>query len=71
MSKGNLLSIPELKKKYPNHPFSSNDLGRFLRLHLLEGESNKKYTLIDEKSFLQLVKFRNSVIETKMVPVGV
>lgn len=70
MRSENLYSPKQLLRKYPGAPFSESDLGRLLRLNLLEGFQSKRETLIEENSFLNLLEYMNKIIDLKKVQIS-
>ncbi|PTB98017.1 hypothetical protein C9994_00220 [Marivirga lumbricoides] len=69
----NYLSPSELIEKYPEvatkFNWSARELGLFLKCKLLDGyyDRRKRSALIKEHSFLELVHFVNSVIDSQKI----
>ena len=61
------LSPSELLEKYPESPFTIENIGRLLRLKLIRGFYKGDVTQVSEQSFLNLVDYRNTVIESEML----
>ncbi|ELR71777.1 hypothetical protein C900_02362 [Fulvivirga imtechensis AK7] len=73
MSEKRFYTPTELLKKYPQVAdklrWSRNDLGHLVRTGVIYGERVKGKTIIDEQSFLNAVRFTNSVIESRLIKV--
>jgi hypothetical protein len=65
--KDQFLTPTEIKKQFPNCPFSIYDLGRFVRCSLLKGSQKRDLTLVSVNSFKELIYFRNKILESEKV----